>query len=239
MWERIGHEFTQAPRVLDVGAGQGWAIEFLKTKFSQLDAVAIEQWEPSQEYIRTKLKASVLDIDIDDDWPPELHNSFDLIILRHTLEHLLNPLKTLIQIRASLNDRGIAYICVPNAMGPLKAGLPVRADFFRPVHLHYFNRSTLQKLTARAGLAPTALETTGEVWGTFKRGPESELPIDGHRNYIEQREFLSVRLAETEWLARKVIVYWALSRWANRWLPTPVVGALGKIYRRISRRLFR
>ena len=239
MWDRIGHDFTQAPRVLDVGAGQGWAIEFLKTKFPKLDAVAIEQWEPSQEYIRTRLMASVLDIDIEDDWPHELHDSFDLIILRHTLEHLLDPLKALKQIRACLDDRGIAYICVPDAMGRFKAGVAVRTDFFRPVHLHYFNRFTFQELTARAGLSPTALGANHEIWGSFKRAPLAERSIDGRGSYPEQRDHLKARLAETEWASRKDIVVFTLGRWANMWLPPSVVRALRRIYRwKLFRRLW-
>ena len=237
MWDRVGHNFSQAPRVLDVGAGQGWAIEFLQTKFPGLDAVAIEQWEPSQEYIRTQLGATVLDLDIEDDWPAELQDSFDLIILRHTLEHLLDPLKTLRQIRACLKKTGLAYICVPNALC-IRAGHLINVDYFRPIHTLYFNPFTLQQLAARAGLSPTTMESTGEVWGTFKSAPASEPSIDCRGSYPEQRDYLKARLAETKWGSRRHIVLITLSRLANMWLPKPAVRVLGRIIRaKVFRRM--
>ena len=50
-----------------------------------------------QKHIKEKLNSKVVDVDIDGIWPENLHGKFDFIVLRHTLEHLLNPAQTLSQ----------------------------------------------------------------------------------------------------------------------------------------------
>ena len=101
MWDRIGRYYPESPRLLDVGAGQGWAIEFLLKRFPAPEAVAIEQLKQSQDYIQNKLGARVLDMDIGDDWPEEDQDSYDLVIFRHSLEHIWDPLKVLRRLAGS------------------------------------------------------------------------------------------------------------------------------------------
>lgn len=201
MWDRIEPYYTEGPdRVLDIGAGQGWAIEFLQRQRPDIEAVAIEQWQPSQEYMREKLGAEVVDVDINEDWPDSLEARFDLVIFRHTLEHLEEPLKALCQIHRCLSDEGAAYIVVPNGEARVK-GRAVRTDFFRPVHLHYFNRNTLMRIADKAGLIPIMLDMTGEIWGLFRRKKAGEAPHPAalENSYHEQRKILMERLKEARW----------------------------------------
>jgi 2-polyprenyl-3-methyl-5-hydroxy-6-metoxy-1,4-benzoquinol methylase len=48
------------------------------------------------------------------------NEKFDLIILSHVLEHLLNPSVFLKKIKSILSDNGILYIEVPSLEGILK-----------------------------------------------------------------------------------------------------------------------
>ena len=222
MWDRIGHYYSEPQRLLDVGAGQGWAIEFLLKRFPTLEAVAIEQWKPSQDYIQNTLGARVLDLDIGDDWPDGDQVSYDLVILRHTLEHIWDPLRVLKQIAVRLRDTGYAYIVVPNALR-IKPGQPVRTDAFRPVHLHNFNEFTFQRLAGRAGLAPVEMDATGgEIWAMFKRGEPVTDPTIGHNSYPEQRAHILQRLAQTKYHDRRRIVRYTLAKFAPRWVPRPL-----------------
>jgi SAM-dependent methyltransferase len=203
MWDRIGMYYPDGPTsVLDVGAGQGWAIEFLLSKFSDLEAVAIEQWKPCQEYIRNSLGAQIVDVSITDDWPSDLHGRFDLVILRHTLEHLEEPLKTLQQIGKCLSPEGHLYLVVPDAMS-IKAGTPMRTYAFRPLHLHYFNRYTLGRMARLGGLYPLTMDDSvttgdhGETWGLFGNTDRSLMDEAFYtfNSYATQREYLLERMA--------------------------------------------
>lgn len=218
MWKRIAKHYPDGMKsVLDIGAGQGWAIEFLQQKVPNLQATAIEQWEPSQRYIKERLGAEVVDVDINDDWPVELTGKFDLVILRHTLEHLEEPLKVLCQIARCLSDKGRLYLAVPNLMAA-RPGTHMRTDFLRPVHLHYFNPTTLGRLAARGGLVPVEFEGVGEIWGMFRRASgkaENSGVGDDDPNaigYTEQRDLLAARIRQS-WLNDRI----ALARMCVRW----------------------
>lgn len=221
MWDRISGFYPDGPAsLLDIGAGQGWAIEYIKNMFPGTQAVAIEQWKPSQEYIVNQLGADVVDADINTVWPDSLHDRFDLAIFRHTLEHLEEPLKALRQIAACLSPTGHAYIAVPNAMA-IRPTTPVRTVFLRPIHLHYFNASTLTALAAKAGLVPVALEAGNEVWGLFKRAePDTKLAAVPEIDSAEQKEFLLSRLRGTRWTDAMQEIRMAI-RWRIKGAPVP------------------
>jgi SAM-dependent methyltransferase len=213
MWDRIQPWYPHGPSsLLDVGAGQGWAIEFLKGKFPGMAATAIEQWPPCQDYIRGQLGAEVVDIDISADWPSSLHNRFDLIIFRHTIEHLEEPLAALTQIAAALAPGGHCYLVTPNAMF-IHPGQPILTDYFRPVHLHYFNADTLSRLAARAGLIPTVIDSQGELWGLFRRPALGEAAAaQGCVTPAEQRAFLRRRMADARGTDYRRLLRMALRR---------------------------
>jgi SAM-dependent methyltransferase len=187
-----------------VGAGQGWAIEYLRRKYPTMQATAIERWEPCRIYIRDRLGATVFDVDLDAPWPEELRGRFDLVILRHTLEHLTEPRQALENITAALAPGGATYIVVPNALR-IRAGMAMRTDFFRPVHLHYFNEHTFRRITERAGLTPRSFAAESELWGLFGRAEAGTRDGAARNTHDEQRSLLTRRLAESAWQDRRTI----------------------------------
>jgi SAM-dependent methyltransferase len=168
MWKRISEYYPNGPkRVLDVGAGSGGAIEFLKSLYPSIEVMAIEQSQIFREYIANKIGIPVLNLDIDFHWPDDLFEQFDLIIFRHTLEHLQNPFSALKQVSHCLTPDGHVYLVVPNAMQlPPECG--VRTGYFIPVHINYFNMTTLTRICGRAGLTPTVIKAEKEIWGLFE-----------------------------------------------------------------------
>ena len=190
VWERISFYFKGQDNInfLDVGAGQGWATEFLREKFKNFNSFSIEQSQSCIEYIRDILKGNVINVSIESKWPDYCKNKFDLVILRHTLEHLLDPKFVLKQIKESLNKNGgVVYLAVPNINGSPYMNL--LNDTLRPVHLAYYSVNTFLKLTQEVGLSPIAFGCEGELWGLFNtKKSESEIKLD--RNYKYQRKFI-------------------------------------------------
>lgn len=197
MWQRIGRYYPAGPAaLLDVGAGQGWAIEFLRSRYPAMPATAIEQWGPCQDYIRNQLGAEVVDVDITDAWPAGLAGRFDLVIFRHTIEHLEEPLAALERVATALAPGGHCYLVAPNALS-ITPGNAMATNYFRPVHLHYFNAETLTALAARAGLAATVVDGGGgEVWGLYRRREANDLPAVVPDTFLRQRNYLLTRLAD-------------------------------------------
>jgi len=76
---------------------------------------------------------------------------FDVVILSHTLEHLLNPLFTLELIRKRLKADGYIIIVVPNA---LSTRTKAWGYWQVPVHISHFDESSLKTLLLRSGFAP-------------------------------------------------------------------------------------
>jgi SAM-dependent methyltransferase len=115
--------------------------------------------------------------DINGDWDIQYKNTFDLVVLRHTLEHLLEPKKNLEQICQALTDNGYLYIEVPSLRNNQHL---LFNDFFRPSHLSYFCKETLESLTRNAGLKPVILrEEKGlGLWGLFKKGSTESIKPD-------------------------------------------------------------
>ena len=162
--------------VMDVGAGMGWSLEWLKSNYPQIKTfAAIESSAYCQEYLKSSVKADVLSDDIDSDWSS---SGFDLVIMRHVLEHFLDPVKALKKIAASVNEKGIVYIAVPDMMNPKRS---LTNYWFRIVHTYYFSEKTLAQIALLAGLQPVQIVSdTSELWGIFQKSEN-----------IEQRIYLS------------------------------------------------
>lgn len=82
-------------------------------------------------------------------WPSVLgHSTLDAIVSFETLEHLLEPERTLAQFALALKDKGFLICSVPNSLyDPADAsGLPVN-----PYHKHFFSFSTFRRLLEQQG----------------------------------------------------------------------------------------
>lgn len=78
---------------------------------------------------------------------------YELIILRHVLEHLHDPLALLSTLAQRLTPEGVLYIEVPNYDSAQTRLFSSSANaFFLPYHLFHFNKSSLEKFLGTAGL---------------------------------------------------------------------------------------
>ena len=89
-----------------------------------------------------------------------------MIVARHVLEHVLNPISFLTKIRNILKKGGYLYLVVPNAMffNEKKA-----QSFFRHVHTYYYNLKTLLQICKISGLYAIRSGQDGELWAIMQR----------------------------------------------------------------------
>jgi SAM-dependent methyltransferase len=193
-WQRIEPYYANRIGVaLDIGARHGEALALVKSKDASARILALEL-VPGFHARLTALGAEIITSPIEAEWPAELQSAVDLVIFRHTLEHLDQPQKALRNIRSVLRPGGMAYIAVPNLMA-VPSSQPMRTDFFRAVHAHYFSEATLIGMAAKADLYPVVCKAGGEVWGLFSANQEyRRSPTNA---YAATRAFVRERLRQS------------------------------------------
>lgn len=143
-------------RVLDLGCGQGVALELFRT--AGLEAVGVTLGEDAAACRAKGLDVieadfSVLDLD------PE---SFDIVWCRHALEHSIFPLFTLSEMKRVTRPGGLIYVEVP---APDTAAHHER----NPNHYSCFGKSGWLSLFDKAGLA---VQGAFDIKFTLRIGPD-------------------------------------------------------------------
>jgi SAM-dependent methyltransferase len=77
---------------------------------------------------------------------------YDLIFLRHVLEHSLDPILLLKSLGSRLEDGGSIYVEVPNTNSRIQKIVKHRSvNWYVPQHILHFNRKSLQSVGERSG----------------------------------------------------------------------------------------
>lgn len=132
--------------VLEIGSGSGAFLRYLYY------GIGIEPDENSRRWINRNfgfsLYKSIADL-------PE-GSKFDMIVMFHVLEHLLDPVAFLRELRKYLSPGGKVVIEVPNVKD-IMLWIPAyrKRYFFQRAHLYYFSKRTLKQVAEKAGFAVT------------------------------------------------------------------------------------
>lgn len=150
--------------VLDVGSGMGYSLIWLKNNIPAFTRfAAIESSEHCLEHIRQQGGIEIIADDLDKEFES---SAFDFIVMRHVLEHFMDPVQALRKIVSLMHPESLLYIAVPDMMHP-KGNL--QNYWFRTVHTFYFSEQTLLITAAKAGLKPEVIGSeSSELWGVFK-----------------------------------------------------------------------
>jgi len=135
-------------KILDVGAGTGSFLNKYKDYGWEVDGV--ELTPAAIEYAK---KAYGIILRKGDLFNFKLKTGYyDVVTMNHALEHMHNPLQTLIKINSLLNKNGFVVITVPNVAG---FGRRIFGrDWFPwqpPRHLYHFSPATLSEILKKAG----------------------------------------------------------------------------------------
>lgn len=137
---------------VDIGAGNGRAVCMFRKIEPCADVVAVDFAEDPPERLNhaefSSIKYMQTNIFLGND-----NNKFDLIMLRHVLEHVEHPLEFINTISRKLTERGMLVIEVPNIKSGLCRVFPKWSpSYYPPYHLVHFTESNLEKLLVRTGL---------------------------------------------------------------------------------------
>ena len=154
--ERVDPDFSEDVKILDVGCGDGWSLEYLgkgcpqglswlpaKKRFR--NACGVEMIHRVVEYAQKKgrnvIQGDIRHLVIEE-------NAFDVIYTRHCLEHIDDPQLVLHNMGKMLKPGGTVLAIVPKESANI--------DTQKSVHSYQFrNDDELAKLATDAGLTVT------------------------------------------------------------------------------------
>jgi len=103
-------------RLLDIGCGAGDNAKLLKATHPEIEVSGITH-SASEAGLAQKYLTQCWVFDIEGEFPDDLaHQSFDVLILSHILEHLRNPAVVLSRFSRLLRSGGQALIAIPNVL---------------------------------------------------------------------------------------------------------------------------
>jgi len=176
IYDRIkNHINKETKNILDVGCGSGYGLKYLQDKIPRSEIYGIESSPKCCDFLQSnKIGAKLITTDFDDDWTREYKNSMDLVILRHVIEHMLEPTETLKKLKNVLTKEGVIYFATPDMMHPrikLRDYDNWWEYWFRAVHPYYYCKETMLKTLELSGLYTyqSGDKENEEVWTLAKK----------------------------------------------------------------------
>jgi 2-polyprenyl-3-methyl-5-hydroxy-6-metoxy-1,4-benzoquinol methylase len=187
----VGEYATTASRILDVGCGAGSYVNDLR-EIGFKNAAGIDPYIKENLYYTNGtviLKSYIEDVS----------DSYDVILSHHSLEHVPNPLGTLIAIRQRLSLGGICILTVPVAESLYRK---YKSDCYliqAPQHFYLFSIKSINILAMQAGFSIESIireadtnfdwYVSSELWSQNIASNEFKKPITGSLSESKLLEF--------------------------------------------------
>lgn len=136
----------QQIELLDIGCGSGWSTDYFRSKGFTVEAVEASQLRC--EFAREKYGLTVHNCYVED---LDITKKYDVVTLRHIVEHLEQPAKILNSVVKLLSDDGLLMVVVPNidCIGKILFGR--YWEWVLPWHCNFFNPNSLHNLIEKSG----------------------------------------------------------------------------------------
>ena len=178
--------------ILDIGCGYGGVLFYLgnNLKTKNLTGIAPDYDE------NTFSKYNEINF-IKSNYEFPISQKYELIILVHSLEHFLSPVKCLMTARENLTDDGILYIEVPNFYWePF-----IINQIFTPVHISYFSKNDILNLIEYCGFEILKIKES-KFWGNIKLVAKKST-----KKYYDENIFA---LSKENWILK--LIKWKLNK---------------------------
>ena len=181
-----------SPSLLDIGCVTGWTTSLFEKKGFR--AVGLEPSAVRAQFGKEKYGIEIYQCPIETFAPKE---KFDLVIMRHLLEHVENPLSVLERVRTFLNDNGVLLIIIPNINSIGRYVFQENWQWILPWHLHFYAPRTLTALLEKTGYKtlksyqiPSPLWYPSSFSNAFPENSKIKNFFDGIPSFIKFIPFL-------------------------------------------------
>ncbi len=160
----IRKQIHRKVRVLDVGSGYGYFLEYFKHTSAFLSAlevsdVCIQYMKKEMPFLDT-IKGDFLSLDV--------KNKYDIICMFEFIEHVIDPMAVLEKAYRLLHKDGFLIITTPNIGSPLFQILKRNWPAIHPQHHnHYFSKVTLSKYLRTIGFRTNRLTEENILYFSF------------------------------------------------------------------------
>lgn len=187
----------QASHVLDVGCSTGYLLSLFKK--SGYDVLGVDPSpkckEIALEKYRINLKTGAFDnITLQTE-------KYDIVILSHVLEHIVDLSGFILKMRSTLSPEGVVYIEVPDVQN---INVPFGYFFFE--HINYFSMASLTNLMTKfkftlEEFGKSKNEKEGKyfpsvIYGIFKKSERSIGPVSGNDYEISMKSIQNYKIKE-------------------------------------------
>lgn len=148
------------PSLLDVGAGYGF---FSREAADRgFDVTALELDEKSRAVFRDLLGFDAVPVFFEAYEPQG--RTFDVIVMSHVLEHVIDPARWIARARGLLRDGGVLALALPNFSSIFRVLLQDRDPYVTPpAHLNYFDARNLSALLRKNGFEVQATDWVSRI----------------------------------------------------------------------------
>jgi SAM-dependent methyltransferase len=143
---------VRSKSVLEIGAGNGTFLDLLRTKGADADRLYYDELSAGSIEILNRKNFKIISVEEVRSSESQRPN-MDLVVMNHTLEHLVQPLGKLKKIYNILSEDGYLYIEVPDFTYD---GRNTDNVIFQ--HVNFFSADTLQRLLEKAGFTVVAVQ---------------------------------------------------------------------------------
>jgi 2-polyprenyl-3-methyl-5-hydroxy-6-metoxy-1,4-benzoquinol methylase len=144
-----------APRILDVGCATGYFLQLAVTEGFQPFGVEYSSYAAARARLALGAGA-IFQGTLEEAVFPK--GSFAAIAMSDLLEHVSEPVTTLLHAESLLERDGVLLIMTPDTGSLSHAIMGRRWTHYKPEHLFYFNRRSLAEVAKRANLRIVYLE---------------------------------------------------------------------------------
>jgi 2-polyprenyl-3-methyl-5-hydroxy-6-metoxy-1,4-benzoquinol methylase len=139
--------YRAVPKLLDVGAGNGYFVYLARTEFG-IPAEGLEISAAEADYARDTFGIQLLRGELS-----SVKEQYHVITAFNVLEHVKHPRLMLTQMGERLRDRGLLLVTTPNpsCIHRRLRGLTRWNMVCPPHHINLFTRAALQEMLDRAG----------------------------------------------------------------------------------------
>lgn len=145
------------PRFLDIGCGEGWALNYFKKMGWEICGIDYSNFGCDIHNPNCLPHLKIGDIYETLDRLIEEKQTFEVLWLDNILEHVLAPYDLLMICKKLVCDDGVMVVEVPNDFSPVqmylydKQKIPSPFWIANPDHISYFNKQGLETLSNAAG----------------------------------------------------------------------------------------